>query len=195
MAVEYEFMEKLTREFYQQNTINVAKELLGHALVHRIQGIQKIGKIVEVEAYIGQQDLASHSSKGLTKRTATMFGPPGFAYVYLIYGMYHCFNVVTEPTGIGSAVLIRAIEPIENISERTQGPGLLCKAMGIETSLNAHDLTGDTLFISAEKYEDPKEIIATSRIGVGYAKDWALKPLRFYIENNPYISKKGNLKA
>ena len=98
-------MEKLPREFYNRETSIVAQELLGCSLVHRSQGIERVGKIVEVEAYLGQHDLASHTSKGLTKRTATMFGPPGYAYVYLMYGMYHCFSVVTEPASIGAAVL------------------------------------------------------------------------------------------
>lgn len=102
-------MQKLPREFYNRETSIVARELLGHYLVHCSEDIERIGKIVEVEAYLGEHDLASHSSKGRTKRTAVMFGPPGFAYVYLIYGMYHCFNVVTESAGIGAAVLIRAI--------------------------------------------------------------------------------------
>jgi DNA-3-methyladenine glycosylase len=133
-------MEKLTREFYNRDTTLVAKALLGSYLIHRSQGVEYVGKIVEVEAYLGQHDLASHSSKGLTKRTATLFGPPGFAYVYLIYGMYHCFNVVTEPEGIGAAVLIRAVEPIANITERTAGPGLLCKSMMIDKTINGIDL-------------------------------------------------------
>ena len=113
-------MNKLPREFYNRETTLVARELLGHHLVHRFEGIERVGKIVEVEAYLGSHDLASHSAKGLTKRTATMFGPAGYAYVYLIYGIYSCLNVVTEAEGIASAVLIRAIEPISNISERTQ---------------------------------------------------------------------------
>jgi DNA-3-methyladenine glycosylase len=183
-------MQKLAREFYQRDTCVVAKELLGHLLVHQMPGIVKIGRIVEVEAYLGQHDMASHSSKGLTKRTVTMFGPPGHAYVYLIYGMHHCFNVVTEPEGIGSAVLIRAIEPVANITERTQGPGLLTRAMRIDRQLNGFDLLGNTLFISNFGYEPPGDIIETPRIGVAYAKDWAHKCLRFYIEGNPFVSSK-----
>ena len=119
-----------------------------------------------------------------------MFGPPGFAYVYLIYGMYHCFNVVTESAGIGAAVLIRAIEPVANISGRTQGPGLLCNAMMINKALNAHDLLSDTLFITNTGFDQPKKIIETPRIGVDYAETWADKPLRFYIQGNAFVSKK-----
>ncbi|HAT9474284.1 TPA: DNA-3-methyladenine glycosylase, partial [Legionella pneumophila subsp. pneumophila] len=101
-------MRKLPRPFYERDTVLVAKELLGKYLVHHDGLEEKIGRIVEVEAYLGQHDLACHSSKGLTKRTKVMFGPAGYAYVYLIYGMYYCMNVVTEKEGIGSAVLIRA---------------------------------------------------------------------------------------
>src|SRR5215204_3421883 len=119
-------MQKLSREFYNRETVVVAKELLGKYLVHISNGIIRIGKIVEVEAYLGAHDLAAHSAKGLTPRTKVMFGPPGHAYVYLIYGMYHCMNVVTEKEGHASAVLLRALEPIQNIEKRTQGPGLLC---------------------------------------------------------------------
>ena len=182
-------MKKLPREFYNQETAIVAKALLGHHLVHRVKGVERVGKIVETEAYLGQHDLASHSSKGRTKRTETMFGPPGYAYVYLIYGMYHCFNVVTEFAGIGAAVLIRAVEPIANISDRACGPGLLCKAMMIDRQCNEHDLLSDNLFIADAGDEPSKQIIETPRIGVHYAKEWANKPLRFYIQGNAFVSK------
>ena len=178
-------LQKLPREFYQRETTEVAKSLLGQHLVHRLHGIERVGKIVEVEAYLGEHDLAAHSSKGLTKRTAVMFGPPGFAYVYLIYGKYHCFNVVT---GNGAAVLIRALEPVLNITERTQGPGLLCQAMMIDKQQNAHDLLSDDLFIS-EGDAMHHSIIEAPRIGVHYAKHWAHKPLRFYIDGNAFVSK------
>jgi len=183
-------MQKLPREFYESDTIKVAKSLLGHHLVHRSQGIERVGKIVEVEAYLGQHDLAAHSSKGRTKRTEVIFGPAGFAYVYLIYGIYHCFNVVTESSGIGSAVLIRAVEPVANITGRTQGPGLLCKAMMLDRQQNAHDLLSDDLFIAQGDPALAKQIIEAPRIGVHYAKEWALKPLRFYIGGNSFVSKR-----
>lgn len=182
-------MQKLPRQFYNRETSAVAKDLLGHRLIYSINGIERIGKIVEVEAYLGEHDLASHSAKGYTKRTEKMFGPPGYAYVYLIYGIHHCFNVVTEAAGIGAAVLIRAIEPIANIQGRTQGPGLLSKAMGINTNLNGHDLLSDNLFITSDEYEPPECIIETSRIGVHYAKEWSYKLLRFYIKGNSFISR------
>src|SRR5581483_7164020 len=122
--------------FYAKKTIHVAKALLGKHLVHVLGQKTKTGRIVEVEAYLGPHDLAAHSARGRTKRTEVMFGPPGHAYVYLIYGMYHCVNVVTEAEGHASAVLIRALEPISGIDSRTQGPGLLCRAMDITRSLN-----------------------------------------------------------
>src|SRR5271154_977354 len=125
-------MQKLPRTFYDRDTIVVAKELLGKFLVHNSNGVKRVGKIIEVEAYLGPHDLAAHSAKGRTKRTEIMFGPPGHAYVYLIYGTYHCMNVVTERAGHASAVLLRAIEPIKNIEGRTCGPGLLCRAMKID---------------------------------------------------------------
>jgi DNA-3-methyladenine glycosylase len=183
-------MKKLPREFYNRETSLVAQELLGCYLIHRCQGIELVGKIVEVEAYLGSHDLASHTSKGLTKRTATMFGPPGFAYVYLIYGMYHCLNVVTESEGNGAAVLIRAIEPFENIQGRTSGPGLLCKSMMIDKRHNNCDFLSDTLFITEADPLQSIDIIATPRIGIPYAKEWIDKLLRFYISGNDFISKK-----
>lgn len=170
---------KIPTSFYQRDTVLVAKDLLGNFLIHDDGIIQRIGKIVEVEAYLGQQDLASHSSKGLTKRTEIMFGPAGFAYIYLIYGMYYCTNIVTEAEGIGSAVLIRALEPIQNIHLKTQGPGLLSKAMGINKHHNRHDLQSDSLFVAQNLEPKNLSIIERPRIGVHYAKEWAEKPLQF----------------
>jgi DNA-3-methyladenine glycosylase len=182
-------MQKLSRDFYSRSTIDVAKSLLGQLLVHRSDGIERIGKIVEVEAYLGEHDLACHASKGRTKRTEVMFGPAGFTYIYLIYGIYHCLNVVTEAPGIAAAVLIRALEPVANITERTQGPGLLCRAMQLDKRHNAHDLLSDNLFIAAADPIKPRSIIKAPRIGVHYAKEWAMKPLRFYIAGNAFVSK------
>ncbi|MBI2786713.1 MAG: DNA-3-methyladenine glycosylase [Legionella longbeachae] len=180
---------KIPKTFYERDTILVAKELLGKYLIHNHSGQEYIGKIVEVEAYLGQHDLASHSSKGLTPRTQIMFGPAGFAYIYLIYGMYYCTNVVTETEGVGSAILLRALEPIKNIKGKTQGPGLLSKAMHIDKQLNQHDLTSDTFYIARTEEEHPFTIVERPRIGVHYAKDWAEKLLRFYIKDNAFISK------
>ena len=119
-----------------------------------------------------------------------MFGPPGYAYIYLIYGMYHCMNVVTEPEGKGTAVLIRALEPICPLMMRTQGPGLLCRAMHINKDLNGHDLLSNNFYIADNGAAQNFSIIERPRIGVDYAKDWADKLLRFYIQDNSYVSKK-----
>jgi DNA-3-methyladenine glycosylase len=178
-------MRKLPRSFYDRDTVLVAKNLLGQYLVHE----ERVGKIVEVEAYLGPHDLAAHSSRGLTERTKVMFGPPGHAYVYLIYGMYYCMNVVTEREGHASAVLLRAIEPVRNVKGRTQGPGLVCRAMHIDKRLNAHDLLSDDFYIAAPPKTEPLVIAKGPRVGVDYAKHWAKRHLRFYIKGNPFVSR------
>ncbi len=182
-------MKKLPRSFYDRDTITVAKELLGKYLVHVSGGVDRIGKIVEVEAYLGPHDLAAHSSRGLTERTKIMFGPPGHAYVYMIYGMYFCMNVVTEREGHASAVLLRAIEPVKNIERRTQGPGRLCKAMGIDKRLNGHDLLSDDFCIATPARAESLTVVRRPRVGVDYAGHWARRLLRFYIKGNPFVSK------
>ncbi len=182
-------MTRLPRNFYDRDTVLVAQELLGKWLVHHAGGVERVGRIVEVEAYLGEHDLAAHSSKGLTKRTRTMFGPPGFAYVYLIYGIHHCLNVVTEPAGHAAAVLLRAVEPVKNVTGRTQGPGRLCRAMSIDRRLNAHDLLSDDLFIAQPEAGEGFAIVKRSRIGVDYAGHWAKRLLRFYIKGNPFVSR------
>ena len=182
-------MQKLPRSFYDRDTTAVARELLGKLLVHKSQGVERIGRIVETEAYLGPHDLAAHSAKGLTERTRVMFGPAGHAYVYLIYGMYHCMNVVTEREGHASAVLLRAIEPVSNIVGRTQGPGLLCRAMHIDRRLNSQDLISDDLFIAAPQTVESFKITRRPRIGVDYAQHWAKRHLRFYIRGNPFVSR------
>lgn len=181
---------RLPREFYARDTIVVAQELLGKYLV-RIdgEGRERIGRIVEVEAYLGQHDLAAHSSKGITARTRVMFGPPGFAYVYLIYGMYHCMNVVTEPEGRGAAVLLRALEPVLNLEGKTSGPGLLCRAMRIDRSLNACDLLSDGFHIGKDESTPPR-CVRRPRVGVHYAGDWADKPLRFLVPDSRFLSRR-----
>ena len=182
-------MPKLPRSFYDRDTVLVAHELLGKHLVHRVAGVERVGRIVEVEAYLGPHDLAAHSAKGLTARTRVMFGPPGHAYVYLIYGMHWCVNVVTQAEGMASAVLLRALEPVKNVEGRTQGPALLCKAMGIDRRLNGHDLLSDDFFVAAPAHEEPIRIVKRARIGVDYAGHWARRLLRFYIKGNPFISR------
>ena len=182
-------MRKLPRSFYDRDTVTVARELLGKWLVHVHDGIERIGRIVEVEAYLGPHDLAAHSSKGLTQRTRVMFGPPGFAYVYLIYGMYHCMNIVTEREGHGAAVLLRAVEPVKNLEGKTSGPGLLCRAMHINKRQNSHDLLSDDFFIAAPVDSTIFKITKSPRIGVDYAKHWAKRHLRFYVRGNPFVSR------
>jgi len=182
-------MQKLSRSFYDRDTIVVARELLGKFLVHRSADVKRVGRIVEVEAYLGPHDLAAHSARGLTARTRVMFGPPGHAYVYLIYGMYYCMNVVTEREGHASAVLLRAIEPVKNVEGRTQGPGLLCRAMHVDKRLNAHDLLSDNFYIAAPPAPEPFATVKTPRVGVDYAKHWAKRHLRFYIKGNHFVSR------
>ncbi|NYT65868.1 DNA-3-methyladenine glycosylase [Alcaligenaceae bacterium] len=183
-------MHKLTRDFYNRNTETVARSLLGKLLIHCVDGIERIGKITEVEAYLGPTDLAAHSSKGNTPRTRVMFGPPGYAYVYLIYGMHHCLNVVTDTIGSGTGVLLRALKPIANLDGvNTRGPGRLCKAMGIDRSMYGHDLCSDDFYIAAADAPEDITIAASPRIGVDYAGAWATKPLRFYIYGSHYVSR------
>jgi len=182
-------VQKLPRQFYDRDTTLVARELLGKLLVHQAGGVIRVGKIVETEAYLGEHDLAAHSSKGRTRRTEIMFGPPGYAYVYFIYGMYYCVNVVTERAGHASAVLLRAVEPVKNLEGRTSGPGLLCRAMKIDKALNGHDLLSDDFFIAAPETVEEIPIVKGPRIGVAYAKHWARRHLRFYLKGNPHVSR------
>jgi DNA-3-methyladenine glycosylase len=190
-------MRKLPRSFYDRDTVKVAQELLGMHLVHVVAGVERVGRIVEVEAYLGPHDLAAHSAKGLTPRTRVMFGPPGHAYVYFVYGMHWCANVVTQEEGRASAVLLRALEPVKNVEGATHGPALLCRAMGIDGRLNGHDLLGDELFIrrpgrsKAAADRGPIAIVRRPRVGVDYAgHHWARRLLRFYIRGNPFVSRK-----
>ena len=182
-------MKKLHRSFYDRDTIEVAKDLLGKHIVHVHGGVERIGRIVETEAYLGPHDLAAHSSKGLTPRTKVMFGPPGHAYVYLIYGMYNCMNVVTQREGVASAVLLRAIEPVKNVDGRTQGPGLLCRALHIDRTQNGHDLSSDDFYIGENGTHRGITIVKRPRVGVDYAGHWARRLLRFYIKGSEYVSK------
>jgi len=183
-------LQRLDRPFYDRDTVLIAKELLGKYLVHLSDGLARVGRIVEDEAYLGPHDLAAHSAKGLTQRTKVMFGPPGYAYVFMIYGMYCCMNVVTEPEGHASAVLLRAVEPVKNVEGRTQGPGLLCKAMHIDRRLNGHDLVSEDFYVAAPPKEEPLTIVSRPRVGVDYARHWRRRLLRFYIKGNPFVSKK-----
>ena len=176
--------EPLPRGFYDRKTVTVARDLLGRTLVHG----ERRGRIVEVEAYVGEHDLACHASRGRTKRTAVMFGPAGHAYVYLIYGMHHCFNVVTEPEGHASAVLVRAVAPLAGLAGSGRGPGRLCRAMGIDRALDGHDLTGGALHLLVGEPVLSWRIAKSPRIGVDYAGAWAARPLRFYVRDDPNVS-------
>jgi DNA-3-methyladenine glycosylase len=194
------FTLKLDRSFYGRTTLQVASDLIGKVLVRRYKGQNLAGKIIETEAYIGPLDLACHASKGKTARTSIMFGPPGFSYVYMIYGFYFCLNVVTEAEGFPAAVLIRAVEPLENIrimrnlrsrpqsdTNIASGPGKLCMAMSIDKSLNATDLTGAALWIE-DRSVPPGPIETGPRIGVDYAGEYKDKPWRFLERGNPHVS-------
>lgn len=190
MTKRPQVQEVLPREFYEADPLKVAPGLLGSLLVHRhpTRG-EIIGRIVETEAYRGEEDLACHASAGVTTRTRVMFGPPGHAYVYLIYGMYNMLNAVTWPEGKAAAVLIRAIEPLAGIDRTTDGPGKLTLAMGIDRTLNAQDLCGQRLFICRELEIAPNAVETGPRIGVDYAGVWADKPWRFWIRDSRYVSR------
>ena len=177
----------LPEDFYARNAETVAKALLGTTLVYH-NGIAQRARIVETEAYVGTHDLASHASRGRTKRTEVMFGPPGRAYVYLIYGMYDMLNIVTGAEGDAQAVLIRAAEPLENISGKTDGPGKLTRTLEITRDLNQHDLSQKPLWL--EPGTPPEEVVTTTRIGIDYAKEWKDAPLRFYDAGSGFVSKR-----
>ena len=165
---------KIKRKFFNRNTVTVAKELLGKYLCRQINGrIIKV-KITETEAYCGVNDKACHASRGLTPRTKIMFGSPGYAYVYLIYGMYYCLNFVTEETGNPSAVLIRGIEGI-------RGPGKLCRELKIDKSLNKVDICQSRELWVEDSGEKVGSIKKGKRIGVDYAGKWKNKLWRFWI--------------
>ena len=168
----------LSRIYFNRPTLTVARSLIGKYLVRELDGRVLAGKIVEVEAYVGSDDKACHASKGRTQRTDVMFGPGGIAYVYFIYGMYHCLNVVTEREEFPAAVLIRAIEVD---GELIDGPGRLCRALQIDRRLNRVDLTtGESLWFEDRGVSVRKgDVEAHPRIGVDYAGEWAKKLWRF----------------
>jgi len=179
-------MTILSRNFFNRDTIQIAKELLGCKLVRTINNETFSGIIVETEAYT-QDDPACHACRGRTPRTLTMYKQPGIAYVYFIYGMYHCLNFVTEEEETAGAVLIRALEPVPPL-ENTDGPGKLCREMDITRKLNEVDVTNpDSALIVKEFMEVPDEnIVTATRIGIKKAADY---PWRFYIKDNVYVSR------
>ena len=174
----------LPASFYARPTLQVARSLLGKYLVRETAVGLRAGRIVEVEAYVGPEDRASHASRGRTARTEVMFGPPGLAYVYLIYGMHHCFNVVTERLDYPAAVLIRAVEHEGGLAD---GPGRVCRLFEIDRRLNSHDLTSGKVFWIEDRGEQIRraQIGAFPRIGVEYAGPWAAKPWRFRLTLEP----------
>jgi DNA-3-methyladenine glycosylase len=179
----------LSRAFYARDAVAVARDLLGMQLVMRhAQGL-KVGRIVETEAYQGPDDLAAHSAGGRrTARTEIMFGAAGHAYVYLIYGMWNCLNVVTATPGVPHAVLLRALEPVTDIHTPSWGPGLLCRAMGVDRTSNGLDLRGRTLWIRAPRNRPPVRVGTGPRIGIDYAGRWARRPWRFFDCDSPFVS-------
>ena len=157
-------------------------------LVHDDGRSRRAGRIVETEAYLGPRDLAAHSARGRTPRTEVMFGPAGHAYVYFIYGFWNCLNVVTGRAGVPHAVLLRALEPLGGLTERTWGPGLLCRALHIDRRLNGADLRGDVLWLEEPRKRPAVRIARATRIGVDYAGDWAHRPWRFFDRDSPFVS-------
>lgn len=183
----------LRRGFYNRPATDVARDLLGRVIVHG----ETAGRIVETEAYLGVNDLAAHSARGLTPRTRVIFGPPGHAYVYFIYGMHECLNLVAEPEGQAGCVLIRALEPVagldimrarrgrDNVRDLCSGPGKLTQAMNITRTLNGVDVTKGPLTVREGTGEN-FEIQTTPRIGITHCADW---PLRFLIAGNRFVSR------
>lgn len=199
-------MNKLPRDFYTRlNVLEVARDLLGKKLVvPNRNGSRVAGIIVETEAYRGPEDRASHAFNGRrTQRTETMYGIGGTAYVYFVYGMYNQFNVVTGVEDTPHAILVRAVEPIEGLDimrrrrrgrfeyELTSGPGRLCLAMGIDRKLDKADLLGGRVWIEEGVSISPRQIARGPRIGIDYAEEWASKPWRFWVRDNPFVSRPG----
>ena len=198
----------LPRSFYARPVLSVARDCIGKHLIHATAAGRLVGRIVEAEAYRGPEDRAAHSFGGRrTARTEVMFGPPGYAYVFLVYGLHWHFNLVTTSLGQPHAVLIRALEPLEGLelmAERralpardralTNGPGKLCRAFGIDRSSYGADLTCGPLFLSEGLSEGPSDgprrrVLRAPRIGIDYAGEWAARPWRFYDPASPYVSR------
>jgi DNA-3-methyladenine glycosylase len=189
----------LPRDFYDRDTEHVARDLLGAILECKTPEGVAAGRIVETEAYLGEHDLACHAAAGRTSRTAPLYGPPGIAYVYFIYGMYWCFNAVTRGEHEPSAVLVRAIEPVRGIElmrrrrptarrdvDLTNGPGKLCLALGIDVKHNWNPLDRPPLVIRSGETISDRDVSVTPRIGITQSADW---PLRWLVTDSPYVSK------
>lgn len=193
---------KLDPGFYDRPTLEVARDLLGKVVVRKLGRVSLTGRIVETEAYIGAEDRACHASRGRTARTEVMFGPPGHAYVFLIYGIWSCLNAVTERAGFPAAVLIRAIEPLEGVERMRRhrggvsgvnqigsGPGKLTQALAIDRADNGVRLDGRGLWIE-DRGLSVGPVLSSSRIGVDYAGEWSLKPWRFFEAECPSVSRR-----
>jgi len=198
-------LQKLPRTFYQKKVLQIAPKLLGKYLVKKEGKQYLVGKIVEVEAYEDKVDEASHAFRGLTKRNKEMFGPAGRLYVYFIYGNHFCCNIVCDKEGIGSAILIRGLEPIDGVEvmaerrfNRTElthkqflnlsnGPGKICKALNISKIENGIDLCGEEIFLAEGEKVSPKNVVQSSRIGINKSTEllW-----RYFIKDNPFVSSK-----
>jgi DNA-3-methyladenine glycosylase len=189
----------LPREFYARDTELVARDLLGCILECRSASGVASGRIVETEAYLGEHDLACHAAVGRTRRTEPLYGPPGTAYVYFIYGVHWCFNAVTREEGLPSAVLIRALEPVAGLElmrarrpaarkehDLTNGPGKLCAALGIDIRHNALSLNRPPISIREGHRVPDEQVLITPRIGIRESADW---PLRWVVADNPYVSR------
>ena len=197
--------QKLPWTFYQKNVLQIAPKLLGKYLVRKEEKHYLVGKIVEVEAYADKVDEASHSFRGPTKRNEVMFGPAGKLYVYFIYGNHYCCNIVCDKEGIGSAILIRGLEPIDGVevmAERrflnteltkkqflnmSNGPGKICKALNISKIENGIDLCGEEIFLAEGEKVSKKNVVQSSRIGINKSKEL---PWRYFIKDNPFVSSK-----
>ncbi|SFM19594.1 DNA-3-methyladenine glycosylase [Pelosinus propionicus] len=195
-------MKKLERRFYERPTLEVARDLLGKYMIHETNDGRTVGKIVEVEAYVGSIDAACHAyNNKCTNRTKIMFGEGGHAYVYLIYGMHYCMNIVTNQETYPEAVLIRALEPVEGLQimkrrRKTEsvlnlcsGPGKLCQAMGITKLQNEIDLCGGRMFLLQGETIMSNNIGTTPRINIDYAKEARDYPWRFIVKDSPFVSK------
>jgi DNA-3-methyladenine glycosylase len=188
----------LPSSFYDRPTEQVARELLGAVLEHRSPDGVAAGRIVETEAYLGPHDPACHAVAGRTERTWNLHGPPGIAYIYFIYGVHWCFNAVTREEGHGSAVLVRALEPLTGLDlmrrrrssarrdvDLTNGPGKLCQALGVDGSLDGARLDRGSLRILAAQPVADADVELTARVGITRAAEW---PLRWFVRGNPYVS-------
>ena len=184
--------KRLPRDFYARPTLRVARDLLGKVLAFEAPGSTKTARIVEVEAYLGGRDPASHAYRGLTPRTAPMFGPPGRSYVYFVYGMYYCLNVVTESAGVAGAVLLRGAEPLEGFDDLAPralaGPGKLARAFGLTTKHTNLDLVRSRLSIRDAPRVPPSRVVRSARIGLNRHAT-TNKPWRLYLCGSSGVSR------